>query len=157
MNQTTRETISEEEGRRVAAWCERQIGVRWVHQGRAPGKALDCVGLPKLAALHACSIVIEDELDYSETPSSSDLLAVVLRYCVQVEVRDARAGDLALFWIHRSLEPIHAGVARGDGTMIHARRSRTGGGAVVIDSHATGFWAKHLHSFWRLSRWPDKS
>lgn len=153
MNGIASRGIDASTGAALVAWCRTQVGVSWQHQGRVPGQGLDCVGLPICGARAVGFAGVVDMLEYSETPSPSQLLACVLQNCVPIEKgAAAQAGDLLLTWIRDERRPQHAMIDTGDGAVIHARRWM-GDGRVVEDQF--GPWTDRVHSRWRLKDWRD--
>jgi cell wall-associated NlpC family hydrolase len=150
MSTATQQAISAEDGARIVQWCRSQIGVPWIHQGRAPGRGLDCVGLPVCGARAVGFARVADMLEYSESPSPAQLLECVSRNCVPVEGPD-QPGDLWLMWVRREFLPQHATVWTGEGSIVHAKRFQGSGN--VSEERVDLRWLKHLHSKWRLCAW----
>lgn len=53
-----------------------QLGVKWQHQGRLPGVALDCAGLVVWAA-RECGVPAADLVTYERRPDANVLLAYI--------------------------------------------------------------------------------
>lgn len=92
-----------------------QIGVRFQHQGRCPGLALDCAGL---AAYIAQSIGVEynEWPGYGRTPHKGLLESVMNdQPCLEI-VHDRKPGDILLMRFGH--EPQHLAIFTGE-TIIH--------------------------------------
>lgn len=135
-------------GAELVAWARTQIGVPWEHQGRAPGKGLDCVGLPVCGG-RALGLRVVDLLAYSQDVESSMLLEVLAQNCQRVE--DAQPGDLLALWVRHETRPKHVVIDSGGGNMIHAHREL--GGGKVCEEEIGPFWSKRIHSRWRYDAW----
>lgn len=136
----------------LVAWARAQIGVPWVHQGRQPGRALDCIGLAVCAA-RAVGLNVEDHLEYTESPSVSVLLDYVGRSCIRIEHDEPAA--LLLFVGHIT----HAGISTGEGAFIHAARTLHDARSATPDGRVVEVpfdhrWRRRLHSIWRHQAWP---
>lgn len=128
----------------LAEWCRGQVGVRWEHRGRAPGQGVDCVGLP-VCSLLVRGLPVVDLLDYSETPTASQLLQCVAQNCAPAA--GPATGRLVLFWVRRPQHgPTHTGVMLNEREFVHARRGRGDG---VVEVELLERWEKRIHSFWQ--------
>lgn len=122
------------------------IGTPWRHQARLPGVAMDCVGAVVCSA-RAAGLDVPDSTDYSEDTSGSELLELVSSVCARVDRE--RAGDLLVFRVGSRLW--HVGIATGEGTMLHSRRTLSGGS--LREEEIDGGWRARLHSVWRYRAW----
>lgn len=95
------------------------LGTPFRHQGRMPGRGLDCAGLA-VVALKAAGVEIRDMTNYSRTPHDDNLRSIVslqrgLRF---VPRDDMQAGDVLIIRI--GAEPSHLAICAGSGHIIHA-------------------------------------
>jgi cell wall-associated NlpC family hydrolase len=91
-------------------------GTPWIHQGRTPGVALDCVGFVE-AVGRACGAVPMDLVipaDYGRTPKPGALEAFVSGFCTRTY--EAVPGTLLLLRMPHSIR--HVGLCTGE-TIIH--------------------------------------
>lgn len=96
-----------------------QIGVAWKHQGRIPGKHLDCLGLLVYAGREAGVVDPEhDSFNYRREGNVSDLDAAIMSYCEQVKRNEIQRGDILLFRGENMNN--HLGVALDERTFVHA-------------------------------------
>lgn len=136
------------------------LGTPFHHQGRIPGRALDCIGLITCIA-RELGIPHYDDIRYAKRPQPGRLdegLAASL--CVKLDDLDqADHGDILTFWCTGSKLPQHVGVLatdRGRWTMIHTmnrgmrrvfkNRRITG---LVIEHTMNDFWKDRIVGLWR--------
>jgi cell wall-associated NlpC family hydrolase len=93
-----------------------QIGMPFRHQGRVPGKALDCAGL---AAYVAQQIGVEynEWPGYGRTPHKGLLQSVLDAQPCLMRVPDRQPGDILLMKWNK--EPMHVAICAG-ANIIHA-------------------------------------
>jgi hypothetical protein len=84
----------------IVARARRELGVKWQHQARLSGVALDCVGLVGVVAI-ACGVpnaeewLADDDLKrYGRPPRPDVLLAGARKYLDEIPVADALEGDI---------------------------------------------------------------
>lgn len=121
----------------IIATAREQVGTPFRHQGRMPGKALDCAGL----IVHVAATLGMDYVDsqaYGRSPANG-LLESALdgQPCLVREDRQARAGDLLLMRFAR--EPQHLALCAGD-TIIHAWQQA----GHVCEHGFTGEWQSRI-------------
>lgn len=95
-----------------------QLRTPFCHQGRMPGKALDCAGL----FVHVCSALglpVQDVPAYGRTPYNGFLKACIARqpFLMPIPVAEMEAGDVLL--MRFTDEPQHIAIHAGD-TVIHS-------------------------------------
>lgn len=127
---------------RLVSAAMEYLGTPFVHQGRLPGAAMDCVAVPLLAA-RAAGVDVPDFVVYGPRPNAQHLLRELADRCALVDASQLEAGDILLFRIKG--QPAHFGVFDGS-CMIHADERR---GAVVRCPIGLQ-WQKRLHSVWRV-------
>lgn len=95
------------------------MGTPFRHQGRLPGKALDCAGLGIVCAL-AIGIEIKDFKGYPRAPFDGMLKKMFDQqpHLVEVPRTELQAGDVLLMRI--ATAPQHVGIYCGNDLMIHA-------------------------------------
>lgn len=98
----------------VARGC---LGTPFRHQGRVPGRGLDCVGLLIVIA-RRLEMPVLDRLDYDRRPAHSQLEKQLILSGLSPVEGHMGPGDVALFKIERA--PQHVAVLGEKDTMIHA-------------------------------------
>lgn len=88
----------------------------FVHQGRIPGRALDCAGLV-VAVANAVGAEVVDVPGYGRTPSNGMLEDALERQPAMRRVDDRQPGDILL--MRFSGEPQHLAILAGE-TLIHS-------------------------------------
>jgi cell wall-associated NlpC family hydrolase len=132
----------------LLAFAQSQVGVPWVHVGRAPGQGLDCAGLIE-GGIVSLGRKPVDCLTYSEHPQAGLLGRTLLANGFRRMDGENEPGDVLTFWIRRKDEEVHGGIYEGHGRMIHTRRELGGG---KVRREALGrFWSERLMARWRLS------
>lgn len=92
------------------------IGTPFRHQGRIPGRALDCAGLA-VVVFRRLGFDVVDVQGYSRLPHRGRLKAAIEAQPFIERVHDEMPGDVLL--IRVGSEPTHIAIDAG-GTMIHA-------------------------------------
>ena len=105
-------------GADVVAAATTLLGTPFVHQGRLPGKALDCAGVV-VATASALGIAHTDVVAYGRIPALGILRAVLDSQpeLVSVSPADLQPGDVLLMRFKK--EPQHLAIFAGK-TIIHA-------------------------------------
>jgi len=99
------------------------VGTKFRHQGRIPGRGLDCVGLIRYPAVTVGLYGEEaDEFGYSSEPNPDAMENALLRWLDRISVKDILPADI--LWL-KSPQPQHLAVYTGE-TIIHsdARRGK---------------------------------
>lgn len=125
------------------------VGSKWVHTGRTPGKAVDCVGVLVLSCRKA-KYRCDDLLHYSRYPDGETLVAELRSQLDEIPVGDRRPGDVLVMTFSKSRVAQHVGIVTYSG-MVHSWQSF---GKVVehcLDDH----WLKRVTHAFRLreDRW----
>lgn len=134
-------------GERVAACALELVGTPFRHQGRQPGRGLDCVGVV-LAALERAGAPFRWPVAYRFDPDPDLLLEALGAGFAPCAVPEP--GDVLAFRLDGpDSGPKHVGIACGPGRMVHVygRTSR-------VRLESTSSWAPKLHSIWRRT-WPQ--
>jgi cell wall-associated NlpC family hydrolase len=118
------------------------LGTPFVHQGRLPGAAMDCVAVPLLAA-RAAGVEVPDFVIYGARPNAEHLLRELAQRCSHVDHAELLPGDVLLFKIKG--QPAHFAVFDGS-CMIHADERR----GAVVRCPISDNWLRRLHSVWRV-------
>lgn len=104
-------TLTDEKRLKVVDEVRSWMGTPFRDQGRLKGIACDCVGLG-IAAARAAGVseelIAQIPHDYTNRPHGDDFRRIIERYCVKVELADAKIADLALLAWRRF--PMHMGV-----------------------------------------------
>lgn len=137
-----------------------QVGVPFVHQGRKPGVALDCIGLVVHAAT-ACGHPPEDFTRYGRQPNPRVLLDYIGRsWDRKPEGAEPEPGDLVLFYWRETDRgqrlPQHAGIVtsrRGRLGLVHAYDDPSPKCRRVVEVGLDETWRARVHSVWRLKAW----
>lgn len=104
---------------RIVAAARACMDTQFRHQGRLPGKGLDCAGLC-VVALRAAGVEMRDVKAYGRVPNEGRLQQAIdaqpgLR---RIALADADAGDVVL--IRFGAEPSHVGILSAQDCIIHA-------------------------------------
>lgn len=137
----------------MVAEARAMIGTPFIHQGRAPGTGLDCIGLLVCAA-ESAGYRIRDRRAYGRRPNPRQLLEAFEDNFEQAPPTELRTGDILLFCWRQTRRhgrlPQHAGIVtnRGHG-LLHAY-DRVGR---VVETGLDERWTSRVHSAWRLPEW----
>lgn len=120
------------------------IGTPFVHQGRIPGRALDCAGLV-VAVAQAIGADYRDVQGYGRTPSGRRLeCALDDQPCLErIAAMDRQPGDVLL--IRFAGDPQHLAIFAGD-TLIHSY-ARVGS---VCEHRLASVWASRIVCAYRF-------
>ena len=112
----------------IVAQARTWLGTPFHHQARLKGKGCDCLGLivgvvdeMGLKDAHGRLLSSYDEITYPKEPDGAYLIEKLTDLLDEVPIRDARAGDLALFKVREN--PQHLAILTDyEGTlgMIHS-------------------------------------
>lgn len=133
----------------ILAAARTQIGVRFQHQGRLAGEAIDCIGLVVLS-FRAASIYLADRTDYSEQPSEGALRTELQSQFRMLGESEAwEDGDLASF-VRRpgkdvSMSECHVAILSASRMMIHTSFEL----GRVVEHAAAGRYLPHIGARWR--------
>jgi cell wall-associated NlpC family hydrolase len=124
-----------------------EVGTPFVHQGRRPGKALDCVGLPVVVA-QRLGLPYEDETSYPRTTDGWVLQRCLNACADRVPLDDVGLGDLLVFL--RGRGTWHVGIVSSlrPLTMIHAWSRKTN--SCVREEPISREWLNRINSAWRF-------
>ena len=118
----------------IVAQARSYLGTPFVHQGRLPGVALDCVGVP-ICVARALGLVDTafDIRGYPRQPDGRTLLALCGQHMTRLDAAAMRPGDVAVIRFERV--PQHLGIVapyvHGGLSLIHALGTTDGKGRVV--------------------------
>ena len=126
---------------RAATAC---VGVKWRHQGRNPGIALDCIGL-LIAAGEACGYDFGEVPPYGREPLPGFLIGEIGKRAERIEQWPPQAGDVLVLEFVQG-KPQHMGIALSDDRLIHTSMSVRRVTIEPIDER----WRQRIHSVWRL-------
>jgi cell wall-associated NlpC family hydrolase len=131
-------------GADVVNAARKDIGVKFQHQGRLRGVALDCAGLV-LGVMDELGIEHEDITQYGRQPDAQRFRAYVRTYCDAVQFRDLHVGDLLTF---RYADEQHLGIVSvvDPLTIIHATEKTGRVDEVTLDS----VWLNRLRGCYRF-------
>tara|TARA_R110000744_G_scaffold104945_1_gene200737 strand:- start:1056 stop:1442 length:387 start_codon:yes stop_codon:yes gene_type:complete len=120
-----------------------ELGTRWLHQGRASRKGLDCLGLIVLTA-RRCGYDVEDTTNYMANPDSELLIREVTRQFDLIDLEEATTGDVLTFAFTETRRPYHFAIMTSPTTMIHAY----GTARKVIEHTIDEYWnGCKVHAF----------
>ena len=130
----------------IAAYAVTCQGTPFAHQGRLPGRGIDCAGLV-VGALLSAGALVEDRLDYGERPNPrhvrESLQANGFRE-IGTDLRQRRSGDVLLCWIGRPANAVHMLPCVGQGAANIER-----GGTVSVFQMVPEGCAAQLSGIWR--------
>jgi NlpC/P60 family putative phage cell wall peptidase len=129
---------------RLVAVARQWLGTPFRHQGRQPGRGLDCVGLVVCAARH-CGLADYDVTDYPRLPQG-DALAGHLRAAglVAVDPRAALPGDVLLMRFTREAQ--HVALVT-DGGILHAHEQV----GRVVEHRLDESWRRRIVAVYRFA------
>ena len=112
----------------IVAAARAQLATPWVHQGRLPGVALDCLGLVIVVARQLGFVAPDfDENGYGRAPDGVRLPEGLARHLIQIPRAQMAPGDVVAMAFDK--HPQHVGIVvpyrHGGLAMIHAA-SRSG-------------------------------
>lgn len=119
------------------------LGTPFRHQGRLPGRGLDCVGLVVHAA-RAAGIELIDTPAYGRSPCRNMLQAALDAQPALVHVTDRQPGDLLL--MRFAGEPQHLALLTADNTIVHAYASIEN----VCEQRLAQVWAARIVRVYRF-------
>lgn len=131
----------------IINFAKSQIGVKWVHQGRSVGRALDCAGLVVCAHKHL-GLPCGDLAGYSLQPDGVTLKRLLDQYMVPMGDLELEPGRVAVFWMRKATKAWqHLGIIVPGGRMVHGhtRRDR------IIENMISGAWAPRLVATYRFN------
>jgi cell wall-associated NlpC family hydrolase len=127
----------------VISAARSEIGTRFRHQGRAPGKGLDCAGL----VVHVASLIgvtVRDERGYARQPSGARLeSALDSQPSIFRVFGDPMGGDILVLRFDK--DPQHLAIFTGD-SIIHST-SQTGR---VVEERFDSMWRLRLVMVYRF-------
>jgi cell wall-associated NlpC family hydrolase len=124
----------------IIAAARAEVGTPFVHQGRLPGKALDCAGLAATVARHWYEV--EEPRAYGRSPHLG-LLQQWVEAQAFIERGPVEAGALLL--MRFGAEPQHLAICAGD-TVIHSY-SRVG---KVVEHNFSAVWRARVVQSYRF-------
>ena len=127
----------------MIAAARRCLGTPFHHQGRQPGKGIDCIGLIVCAA-RAAGIAVRDHSNYGRRPDGKSQLAALLEHGAQ-PVKEIAAGDVLLFRYDN--QPQHAALATGADSMIHSFAPA----GKVVETIIGPYWHHRLCGIYRFN------
>jgi len=138
------------DGSLIVQAARKYLGTPFVHQGRAPGAGMDCIGLLVLTARDV-SIPIEDHAGYTRRPDPVVFIEHLKKNLRRIPRASARIGDVLVFWIQKPSKPQHLAI-KTDVGMIHTYAGAGKRAALnhVVESSLDRMWAHRLHSAWRF-------
>jgi hypothetical protein len=116
------------------------VGTPIVHLGRAPGRALDCVGVPWVACV-ACGLDLAPTPVYDALPREAQLTAGLALFCDETTVDD----DAHLWQVLHGRQARHVVVPVGmnqcgQAVVVHAWAKGRVVREVVSDYHIARLW-----------------
>lgn len=128
---------------KIIALAREQLGTPFRHQGRLPGKYLDCAGLVFYVA-GQIGAAYEDLPGYSRIPHDGLMESVLDKQPCLTEVFDKQPGDILLMRITR--DPQHVAIYTGD-TIIHSYSEV----CKVVEHRLDEVWEKRIVSIYRFT------
>lgn len=138
----------------IIAHARRELGTPFRHQGRIPGKALDCAGLIVVTAARF-DVPYIDYSGYAITPSDGLLESALDAQTGLVRVTDMQPGDILLMRFDGDPQHLafYAGFSqayRADG-IIHAYRQLGKANSKVCEHVLTDDWRKRIVRIYRFT------
>ena len=128
----------------IIAAARECLGTPFVHQGRLPGRALDCAGLV-VAVAQVLGVEYSDQTGYSRSPSGG-LLETALDDqpgITRILPADRQTGDVLL--MRFSSDPQHLAIL-ADHTIIHAYEAP----GIVCEHDLTDLWVRRIVRVYRF-------
>lgn len=123
------------------------LGTPFRHQGRRPGKGLDCVGLILVAAREA-GVDLEDYPGYGRQPQSV-VMGEVLAERLEI-ILPARLRPADVLWLHFGSDPYHLALYTERATLIHALAERG-----VVEHGFRPPWPGRVRGYYRIPHIAD--
>ncbi|MBK1625378.1 DUF6950 family protein [Afifella marina] len=119
------------------------IGTPYRHQAALRGVGADCLGLVRGVWRELYGTEAETPPaytpDWAEARGEETLRDAACRHLCEIEIAEARAGDVLLFRWRRGLPAKHAAILSGETTMIHAHE-----GAAVAEVALVPAWRRRI-------------
>lgn len=125
----------------IVAAARAEIGTPFVHQGRSPGRELDCIGLAIVVARTWYDI--PDTEAYGRMPIGGKLETGFDSHPLLVRVKEPQAGDLLIMRFGN--DPQHVAICAGE-TIIHSY-STVG---KVVEHRFSDVWRKRVVRVYRF-------
>ena len=104
-------------GNDIVTEARKHLDTPFVHQGRLPGKALDCAGLVVIVARNL-GIDLLDTQGYGRNPNGALEAVIAAQTCVdQVPIDQRQPGDILTMRFAREMQ--HVAICSGE-TVIHS-------------------------------------
>ena len=133
----------------IVAIAREAIGVRWQHQARIGGVAMDCAGLPIFIG-QRIGLQMDALATYGRLPVPAEMRAELDRHLLRVAKKDMQEGDVA--WIKFEQEPQHFGIVgnyvHGGFSLIHAYNGA--GLNKVVEHRLDAGWMGRIVGVWRF-------
>jgi NlpC/P60 family putative phage cell wall peptidase len=140
----------------VVRAARRWIGTPYHHQASLKGVGTDCIGLVRgvWAELYGDEAETPPgySRDWAEASGEETLLAAARRHLVEIEARDLRGGDIAVFRYRANVVAKHVGIVavrciaeRAVPTLIHAVE-----GAPVVEVELGAWWRRRIAGAFRF-------
>jgi hypothetical protein len=138
---------------RVVEEARKMLGVPYVHLGRNPYRALDCLGL---LCCVADALGVSDHMpgydfldyvnsDYNRVENPEGLVGLLSKPLVQLEnIEDKGIGDIEVYWIRHQRVPCHAAILTDVGHLHSLQRKE------VVEQPRSNFWDKRLVTVFRF-------
>ncbi len=140
------------------------LGTPYHHQAAVKGVGCDCLGLVRgvYEELIGCPIETPPPYtrDWAEAASEETMLAGARRYFIEIDPREARAGDVVIFRLRPGAMAKHAAILSG-GSSLAGNASVSGAHAMIHAVEGAPVCEVHINYWWRRRiaaafRFPDK-
>tara|TARA_R100001086_G_scaffold217062_1_gene133375 strand:- start:52 stop:498 length:447 start_codon:yes stop_codon:yes gene_type:complete len=136
----------------IADVAKSYLGTPWLHQGRAKGKAIDCIGL-LVGIAKEIGYPVRDREGYPLYPDDvSSLLLEIIEEHKLKRTTEVKKGNILVFRIGRAKFPSHVGVLVEEPDMVHAMNFRSKSMKLfTVRQHIyAGPWVGRTHSIWEV-------
>jgi cell wall-associated NlpC family hydrolase len=127
----------------ILDYARSMMGTPFHHQGRLPKVGLDCVGLLVVVA-RKFNLTFHDLEGYSRLPDGVTLERELTKCLDRIEIAEVQPGDILTFWMRKTTQIQHAGIATEHG-MIHTWRMSRG----VVEHGLDNDWRLQLAGAYR--------
>lgn len=132
----------------IVAYARETLGTPTGHQGRAPGQALDCVGVVVHVA-QRLGMLVDDVINYGRIPNPTAMRKTIDTHLQRVSIHDIQIGDVV--WLSVERDPQHLGIIcdypGGGFSLLHAHNAS--GINHVVEHRLDDAWRMRIKAAWR--------
>jgi NlpC/P60 family putative phage cell wall peptidase len=145
MSETSDERVPSRAVKIARTW----IGTPYHHQASLKGAGTDCLGLVRgvWRELYGTDAELPPPYspDWAETGGVETMIEAARRHLIEIGVREAVAGDIAVFRLSRGMVAKHIAILTGPCTFVHAME-----GAPVAEVALSSWWRRRIAAAFRF-------